>query len=138
LLWHRGWEVYPHGMDDGTHTQEGNRAHEENATHEPIHFRARLLRICARHSISRCDGTRWGAEAFERAKSEDKPILLDIGACGCHWCHVMDRESYENPAIASIINQQYVAMKVDRDERPDVTLATRRRFRRSAGRAAGR
>jgi uncharacterized protein YyaL (SSP411 family) len=62
----------------------------------------------------------WGDDAFARAKSEDKPILLDIGAVWCHWCHVIDRESYENPEIAKIINEHFVAVKVDRDERPDV------------------
>ena len=62
----------------------------------------------------------WGAEAFEKAQRENKPVLLDIGAVWCHWCHVMDRESYENPAIAKLINDNFVAVKVDRDERPDV------------------
>jgi len=62
----------------------------------------------------------WGAEAFEKARRENKPVLLDIGAVWCHWCHVMDRESYENPATAEIINKNFVAVKVDRDERPDV------------------
>ena len=62
----------------------------------------------------------WGAEAFARAQEEDKPILLDIGAVWCHWCHVMDRESYEDPEMARLINQLFVAVKVDRDERPDV------------------
>jgi hypothetical protein len=62
----------------------------------------------------------WGDEAFAKAKSENKPILLDIGAVWCHWCHVMDRESYENDEIAKIINEQFVPIKVDRDERPDV------------------
>jgi len=62
----------------------------------------------------------WGEAAFARAQAEDKPILLDIGAVWCHWCHVMDRESYENPEIAALINEHYIAVKVDRDERPDV------------------
>lgn len=62
----------------------------------------------------------WGDAAFARAKAEDKPILLDIGAVWCHWCHVMDRESYENQRTAELINQNFVAVKVDRDERPDV------------------
>ena len=62
----------------------------------------------------------WGAEAFDRARSEDKPILLDIGAVWCHWCHVIDRESYEDPKLAELINRLFVAVKVDRDERPDV------------------
>jgi len=62
----------------------------------------------------------WGEGAFEKAKRENKPILLDIGAVWCHWCHVMDRESYEDPETAQIINQRFVAIKVDRDERPDI------------------
>src|ERR1700745_230827 len=62
----------------------------------------------------------WGEAAFAKAKSEDKPILLDIGAVWCHWCHVIDRESYENVEIAKIINEHFVPVKVDRDERPDV------------------
>lgn len=62
----------------------------------------------------------WGEAAFAQARTEDKPILLDIGAVWCHWCHVMDRESYEDPEIAAIINEHFVAVKVDRDERPDV------------------
>jgi uncharacterized protein YyaL (SSP411 family) len=62
----------------------------------------------------------WGEAAFARAQRDNKPVLLDVGAVWCHWCHVMDRESYENPEIASVINQHFVAVKVDRDERPDV------------------
>ena len=62
----------------------------------------------------------WGEAAFARAQAEDKPVLLDIGAVWCHWCHVMDRESYEDPEIAAVINRHFVAVKVDRDERPDV------------------
>ncbi len=62
----------------------------------------------------------WGPEAFARAKAEDKPILLDIGAVWCHWCHVMDRESYESAEIAAILNAHFIPVKVDRDERPDV------------------
>ena len=66
------------------------------------------------------DWHEWGEEAFARARAENKPILLDIGAVWCHWCHVIDRESYENPEIAAMINRLYVPVKVDRDERPDV------------------
>ena len=62
----------------------------------------------------------WGPEAFARARGEDKPILLDVGAVWCHWCHVMDRESYEDPGIAERLNRDWVCIKVDRDERPDV------------------
>jgi uncharacterized protein YyaL (SSP411 family) len=62
----------------------------------------------------------WGEEAFATAQRENKPILLDIGAVWCHWCHVMDRESYDSPEIAQIVNERFVAVKVDRDERPDI------------------
>ncbi len=62
----------------------------------------------------------WGPDAFAKAQREDKPVLLDIGAVWCHWCHVMDRESYEDPTLAPLINERFVAIKVDRDERPDV------------------
>jgi uncharacterized protein YyaL (SSP411 family) len=62
----------------------------------------------------------WGEDAFALAQRENKPILLDIGAVWCHWCHVMDRESYESSEIAAIINREFIAVKVDRDERPDV------------------
>jgi uncharacterized protein len=66
------------------------------------------------------DWHEWGEEAFARAAQEDKPVLLDIGAVWCHWCHVMDRESYEDPSLAEVINEHFIAIKVDRDERPDV------------------
>ncbi|MFZ0862466.1 MAG: thioredoxin domain-containing protein [Candidatus Sulfotelmatobacter sp.] len=62
----------------------------------------------------------WGTEAFAAAQQENKPMLLDIGAVWCHWCHVMDRESYDDPEIAAIVNQHFIAVKVDRDERPDI------------------
>src|SRR5947207_6464859 len=62
----------------------------------------------------------WGPEAFAAARQADKPMLLDIGAVWCHWCHVMDRESYDDPAMAALINEHFIAIKVDRDERPDV------------------
>jgi uncharacterized protein YyaL (SSP411 family) len=75
------------------------------------------LRSAAHQPI---DWYEWGDAAFARAKSENKPVLLDIGAVWCHWCHVIDRESYESAEIARIINDNFVAVKVDRDERPDV------------------
>jgi uncharacterized protein len=62
----------------------------------------------------------WGPAAFDLAAQLDKPILLDVGAVWCHWCHVMDRESYEEQTLAATINEHFVAIKVDRDERPDV------------------
>lgn len=75
------------------------------------------LRSAAHQPI---DWNEWGEEAFAKARAEEKPVLLDIGAVWCHWCHVIDRESYENPEIAAMINKFYIPVKVDRDERPDV------------------
>src|SRR3974390_2092944 len=62
----------------------------------------------------------WGEEAFAAAHRENKPVLLDIGAVWCHWCHVMDRESYDDAEVAKIVNEHFIAVKVDRDERPDI------------------
>src|SRR5215472_6635844 len=77
-------------------------AYLRSAMHQPIHWHE------------------WGAEAFAAAQRENKPMLLDIGAVWCHWCHVMDRESYDDPEIAAIVNEHFIAVKVDRDERPDI------------------
>src|SRR6187549_477945 len=62
----------------------------------------------------------WGEEALARARSEDKPLIVSIGYSACHWCHVMERESFENPEIAALMNEHFVCVKVDREERPDV------------------
>ena len=72
------------------------------------------------HANNPVDWYPWGAEALERARDEDKPILLSIGYSACHWCHVMERESFENDAIAELMNQHFVNIKVDREERPDL------------------
>jgi uncharacterized protein len=82
--------------------QHTSSSYLRSAQHQPVEWRP------------------WGSEAFDHAQRENKPILLDIGAVWCHWCHVMDRESYEDPELARIINDHYIAVKVDRDERPDV------------------
>ena len=90
-------------MSEATNTlAQASSAYLRSAMHQPIHWHE------------------WGEEAFAAAQRENKPILLDIGAVWCHWCHVMDRESYENAEVAAIINRDFVAVKVDRDERPDV------------------
>ncbi len=90
------------GSSPGNRLKDSASPYLRSAAHQPI------------------DWHEWGDKAFARAESEDKPILLDIGAVWCHWCHVIDRESYENAEIAKIINDNFVAVKVDRDERPDV------------------
>jgi hypothetical protein len=77
-------------------------AYLRSAMHQPIHWHE------------------WGEEAFAAARRDNKPMLLDIGAVWCHWCHVMDRESYDDPEVAAIVNQHFIAVKVDRDERPDI------------------
>jgi uncharacterized protein YyaL (SSP411 family) len=82
--------------------QYASSSYLRSAQHQPVQWHA------------------WGQEAFDLAQAENKPILLDIGAVWCHWCHVMDHESYEDPELAAIINDHYIAVKVDRDERPDV------------------
>src|SRR3954453_1635133 len=69
---------------------------------------------------NRVDGYPWGEEAFARARAEDKPILLSVGYSSCHWCHVMAHESFENAATAKLMNDWFINVKVDREERPDV------------------
>ena len=72
------------------------------------------------HAENPVDWYPWGEEALSRARAEDKPILVSIGYAACHWCHVMERESFENPEIAALMNERFVCIKVDREERPDV------------------
>nr|PZN56143.1 MAG: thioredoxin domain-containing protein [Bacteroidota bacterium] len=72
------------------------------------------------HAHNPVDWYPWGEEALERAKKEDKPIIVSIGYSTCHWCHVMERESFENEAIAEVMNKNFICIKVDREERPDV------------------
>src|SRR5258706_2313672 len=72
------------------------------------------------HADNPVDWYPWGPEALARAEREDKPILLSIGYAACHWCHVMAHESFEDPEIATLMNQLFVNVKVDREERPDV------------------
>jgi hypothetical protein len=72
------------------------------------------------HAHNPVDWFPWGDEAFDRARAENKPVLLSIGYSSCHWCHVMERESFDDPAIARLMNELFVSIKVDREERPDV------------------
>ncbi|MDP1760695.1 MAG: DUF255 domain-containing protein, partial [Deltaproteobacteria bacterium] len=72
------------------------------------------------HAYNPVDWYPWGPEALDRARREDKPIFLSIGYSTCHWCHVMAHESFENPAIAAIMNEHFVNIKADREERPDL------------------
>ena len=90
---------------------------DEKSEGRLAHSASPYLRSAAHQPVSWYE---WGEEAFARARADDKPILLDIGAVWCHWCHVIDRESYEDQQLAAVINQLFVPVKVDRDERPDV------------------
>ena len=91
-----------------THAEHTNRLAREKSPY--------LLQ----HAHNPVDWYPWGEEAFARAKAEDKPIFLSIGYSTCHWCHVMERESFENEEIAAFLNEHFVPIKVDREERPDV------------------
>ena len=72
------------------------------------------------HKDNPVDWYPWGDEAFERARRENKPIFLSIGYSTCHWCHVMAHESFESDGVAAVLNESFVSIKVDREERPDV------------------
>ena len=89
----------------------------ETASNRLIHERSPYLQSAAHQPVRWYP---WSEEAFKEAEKVDRPILLDIGAAWCHWCHVIDRESYENGEIAKLINENFIAIKVDRDERPDI------------------
>ena len=91
-----------------TSSHRGNRLQHETSPY--------LLQ----HAHNPVDWYPWGDEAFAKAAAEGKPIFLSVGYSACHWCHVMERESFENPAIAAILNEHFVCVKVDREERPDV------------------
>ena len=79
------------------------------------------------HRHNPVDWYPWSPEAFERARADDKPLLLSVGYSACHWCHVMERESFENEEIAALMNRLFVNVKVDREERPDVDRSEERR-----------
>src|SRR5450432_1207194 len=72
------------------------------------------------HAHNPVDWYSWGDEAFEISRCEDKPIFLSIGYSTCHWCHVMERESFEDERVAKLLNEYFVCIKVDREERPDI------------------
>src|SRR6266480_3389144 len=72
------------------------------------------------HANNPVDWFPWGDEAFEKARKEAKPVFLSIGYATCHWCHVMEKESFEDQEVAEYLNQNYVSIKVDREQRPDV------------------
>jgi uncharacterized protein YyaL (SSP411 family) len=96
-------------------SQSGKTSYEH--TNRLIHEKSPYL---LQHAHNPVDWYSWGEEAFEKSKNENKPIFLSIGYSTCHWCHVMEHESFENEATAKIMNEHFVCIKVDREERPDV------------------
>ena len=90
---------------------------EHQHTNRLIHETSPYL---LQHAHNPVDWYAWGDEAFQKAKQENKPILLSIGYSACHWCHVMEHESFENEKIAALMNELFVSIKVDREERPDL------------------
>jgi uncharacterized protein YyaL (SSP411 family) len=86
----------------------------------PNHLAGEASPYLAQHASNPVEWYPWGDEALQRARAEDKPILLSIGYSACHWCHVMERESFENEATARLMNELFINIKVDREERPDL------------------
>jgi uncharacterized protein len=88
--------------------------------HTPNRLAGETSPYLLQHAQNPVDWFPWGAEAFEKARREDKPVFLSIGYSACHWCHVMERESFESEETAALLNEHFVSIKVDREERPDV------------------
>ncbi len=86
----------------------------------PNHLAGEKSPYLLQHQFNPVDWYPWGAPAFQRARAEDKPIFLSIGYSTCHWCHVMERESFEDAALGRFLNEHFISIKVDREERPDV------------------
>ncbi|WP_435895141.1 thioredoxin domain-containing protein [Oceaniferula spumae] len=95
-------------------------AESNRAPSKPNHLAGEKSPYLIQHVRNPVDWYPWGEEAFAKARKENKPILLSIGYSTCHWCHVMERESFENKEIAELLSKNFVAIKVDREERPDV------------------
>ena len=84
------------------------------------HLKGQQSPYLKQHANNPVDWYPWSGEALERAKKEDRPLLISIGYSSCHWCHVMEKESFEDPETARIMNENFVSIKVDREERPDL------------------
>jgi len=105
---------------DPDHKKEPNVSHPAG---QPKHTNALAKETSPyllQHAHNPVNWYPWGEEAFEKAKKEDKPIFLSVGYSSCHWCHVMERESFENEEVAEVLNKNFISIKVDREERPDV------------------
>ena len=97
-----------------------DRSNRPNRSNQPNRLAVELSPYLLQHANNPVDWYPWGEEAFARARADEKPIFLSVGYSTCHWCHVMEHESFENPDVAELLNRDFVAVKVDREERPDV------------------
>src|SRR5579862_5176425 len=103
---------------DAQRTRNQNR--ETRNVFLPNHLISEKSPYLQQHAHNPVDWYAWGEAAFQKARAEDKPIFLSVGYSSCHWCHVMERESFEKEDVAEILNKYFVSIKVDREERPDV------------------
>ena len=102
---------------NGQSTETRDEPGQYRYTNRLIHAKSPYLLLHAHNPV---DWYAWGDEAFEKARTQNKPIFLSIGYFTCHWCHVMEKESYSDPSVAAILNKDFVSIKVDREERPDI------------------
>ncbi|MFX0089922.1 MAG: thioredoxin domain-containing protein, partial [Candidatus Hodarchaeota archaeon] len=92
----------------------------KNAKRKPNRLISEKSPYLLQHAYNPVDWYPWSPEAFETAEKEGKPVFLSIGYSTCHWCHVMEKESFEDPEVAKLMNEAFVNIKVDREERPDL------------------
>ena len=118
------WLVESRGQNSGEASAAATAKDQASRSGGPSGFQNRLAKESSpyllQHAHNPVDWYPWGEEAFAKAKQEDKMIFLSVGYAACHWCHVMERESFTDPEIAAKLNDQFVCIKVDREERPDV------------------
>ena len=107
-------------VNDADHTPEPNHGESEPQQQPANRLAKETSPYLLMHAHNPVDWYPWGPEAFERARRENKPIFLSVGYASCHWCHVMERESFRDPEIAAFLNEHFISIKVDREERPDV------------------
>ena len=116
-----GAEAQVTGRLGGTRTSKRAKAAQPGPSKpRGNHLAGQKSPYLLQHAGNPVDWYPWGEEAFERARREDRPVFLSIGYSTCHWCHVMAHESFEDPQVAALLNEGFVSIKVDREERPDI------------------
>src|SRR5688500_19972090 len=96
---------------------QSDKTHSEESGNRLAHAGSPYLR---EHADNPVDWYEWGPEALEKARSENKPLIISIGYSSCHWCHVMEKESFMDTAVARLMNENFVSVKIDREQRPDI------------------